>query len=53
MKWVRPTISLMGMLGITIGFFMRLITPEAYLLAVGVTVTYWFKARDEEKRNGV
>ena len=52
MKWVRPAISLIGMIGITVGFFMKLITAEAYILAVGVTVTYWFRARDEEKRNG-
>jgi len=52
MKWIRPAISLIGMLGITAGFFMGKITPEAYILAVGVTITYWFRARDEAKRNG-
>ena len=50
MKWVRPVISIIGMLGITIGFFLRMIEAEAYVLAVGVTVTYWFKSRDEEKQ---
>ena len=49
MKWVRPVISLIGIIGITVGFFLNKITPEAYILAVGVTVTFWFKARDEEK----
>ena len=52
MKWVRPAISLIGMIGITIGFFLGKINPEAYILAVGVTVTYWFKSRDEAKQGG-
>ena len=51
MKWIRPTISLLGMLGITAGFFMGKINAEAYILAVGVTVTYWYKSRDAEKEN--
>jgi len=48
-KYVRPLISLIGMLGITAGFFLDKITAEAFILAVGVTITYWFKSRDEEK----
>ena len=52
MKWIRPAISLIGIIGITAGFFMGKITSEAYILAVGITVTYWYKSRDEEKRNG-
>ena len=49
MKWVRPFLAIIGMLGITIGFFDGKITAEAYILAVGITVTWWFKSRDEEK----
>ncbi len=52
MRWVRPIISIVGMMGITIGFFLGKINPEAYILAVGVTVTYWYKARDESKQGG-
>ena len=52
MKWIRPVISLIGMVGITVGFFLGKINPEAYILAIGVTVTFWYKARDEEKKNG-
>lgn len=52
MRWVRPVISLIGILGLTVGFFLDKITPEAYILAIGVTVTYWFRSRDEEKRKG-
>lgn len=50
MRWIRPVISIIGMVGITVGFFMGLIDPEAYILAVGVTVTFWFKSRDEENK---
>ena len=53
MRWIRPVISLVGIGGLTAGFFLGKITAEAYVLAIGVTVTYWFKSRDEEKRNGV
>jgi len=49
LKWIRPAISLIGILGITIGFFMGKINSEAYILAVGVTVTYWFRSRDITK----
>jgi len=52
MRWVRPAISLIGMLGITAGFFLGRINAEAYILAVGITVTYWYKSRDEAKKNG-
>ena len=52
MKWIRPVISLIGIMGITVGFFMGKINAEAYILAVGVTITYWYKARDEAKQGG-
>ena len=50
MKWIRPTISLIGLLGLTGGFFMGLIPPEAYVGIVAVAITWWFKSRDEEKK---
>lgn len=55
MKWVRPTISLIAVLGITVGFFMGMVTAEAYVPLMAVAVTWWFKSRDEAKRveNGV
>ena len=52
MKWVRPIISLIGLLGVTYGFIVDKISPEAYLGLVIATTIWWFKSRDEEKRNG-
>lgn len=49
---VRPALSIIAMCGINVGFFMDKISPEAYLTLMAVTVIYWFKSRDEEKRNG-
>ncbi len=51
-KWIRPIISLIGMLAITIGFFIKLIPSEAYLALVTGVIVWWYKSRDEEKRNG-
>lgn len=52
MRWVRPVISLIGMVGLTSGFFLGMVTAEAYILAVGVTIAWWYRSRDEVKRNG-
>jgi hypothetical protein len=49
MKWVRPFLAVVGMGGITAGFFVRLIDPQAYLAIVAMTVTWWFKSRDQAK----
>jgi len=49
MKWIRPAISLVGILGLTAGFFMGKIGAEAYVGIIGVVVTFWFKSRDAEK----
>ncbi len=53
MKWVRPAISLIGVLGITIGFFLKMVSPESYLSLVTLAVVWWFKSRDTEKQNHV
>ncbi len=50
--WVRPIITILGMAGVTAGFFLKMISPEAYLGIVTLAVTWWFKSRDEEKKNG-
>lgn len=51
MKWIRPAISLIAVLGISAGFFLGMITAEAYVPLMAVAITWWFRARDEEKRN--
>lgn len=50
MKWVRPAISIIGMVGVTVGFFMGKVEPIAYLLIVEAVVLWWFRSRDEEKQ---
>lgn len=47
---VRPAISIVAVSGITAGFFMDKISPEAYLALMAATIIYWFKSRDEEKK---
>lgn len=51
MRWVRAFISIIGMAGVTIGFFLKMVSPEAYLGLVTLAITWWFKSRDEEKQN--
>jgi len=52
-KWIRPTISLIAVIGLTGGFFLDKISPEAYIGLMAVAITYWYKSRDEEKKHGV
>lgn len=54
MKWIRPILSLIGMIGVTWGFYADKISAEAYLGLVTAIVIWWFKSRDDEKnkRNG-
>jgi hypothetical protein len=54
MAWVRPVISTIGICGVTAGFFMKLISPEAYVGIVTATIVWWFKSRDDDnaKRGG-
>ena len=51
MRWVRAIISLIGVVGITGGFFMKLISTDAYVGLMAISITWWYKSRDEEKRN--
>ncbi len=49
MKWVRPTIAMIAVLGINAGFFLKMIPVEAYLPIMAGAITWWFTARDNEK----
>lgn len=49
MRWVRALISIVGVLGITGGFFLDKIPAEAYIGIMAMAITWWFKSRDEEK----
>ncbi len=51
MKWIRPWLSLIAMLGITTGFFLGKISTDAYMGVTTFIITWWFKSRDEEKSN--
>ena len=53
MRWIRPVISLIGFAGVTVGFFLQMVSPEVYVPLVTMTLIYWFKSRDDEKeKNG-
>ena len=49
MRWVRALISIMFCLAIVYGFVTKLITSETFMAVAMVAITWWFKARDEEK----
>ncbi len=49
MKWVRPSIAWLFALGVTAGFFTKLVPSEAYLPIAAAAITWWFKSRDEDK----
>jgi len=49
MKWVRPIISMIAVLGITAGFFLDKISTDAFIGIMAAAITYWYKSRDEEK----
>ena len=49
MKWIRPAISLIAVGGLTVGFFLKMITAEAYIGIMGMAIAWWYKARDESK----
>lgn len=50
MKWVRPVISIIAMLGITYGFFVGKVATDTYVLIAGGAIAWWFKSRDDEKK---
>jgi len=49
-KWIRPVITIIAVSGLTVGFFLGRIPSEAYVPLMAITITYWFRARDEAKR---
>jgi len=50
MKWIRPVLSVIAMLGITAGFFCGRIETDTYLLIAAGTIAWWFKSRDTDKQ---
>jgi len=51
-EWVRPVLSIIGFLAITYGFLTKMVDQAAYLGLVTGIVIWWFKSRDDEKKNG-
>ena len=49
MKWVRPIISLIAVGGLTVGFFMGKVNPEAYIGVMSMAIAWWYKERDATK----
>ena len=52
-SWVRPFITVIAVSGLTVGFFMDKVTADAYVPLMAMAITYWYKSRDDEKKNGV
>lgn len=50
--WIRPIITIIAAIGISVGFFLDKISSDAYIGIMAVAITWYFKARDEEKKNG-
>ena len=51
MKWVRPFITVIAVVGLTVGFFMDKVTADAYVPLMTMAVVWWFRSRDDEKRS--
>jgi hypothetical protein len=49
MNWIRPLITIIAICGLTVGFFLKMISAEVYAPIVTMTIIYWFKSRDEAK----
>lgn len=53
MRYVRPFIAVSCLYGSFALVLMEKDVPEWLLALTTLTVAWWFKARDEEKKNGV
>ena len=52
MKWYRPNLITALALAVTYGFLIDKIDAQAFFgFAIGLIV-WWFKSRDEDKKNG-
>ena len=51
MKWVRPLIISGLVVAVLTGFFMKLVDAEAFWVFATGLIVWWFRSRDEEKRN--
>lgn len=56
MKWVatlneavRPTCAILAMVGVTVGFFMKMIEAQAYLSTVSLILGFFFMKREIDK----
>lgn len=47
---VRPLIAILMTGGLIAGFFLKLVSPEAFIGIASVAITWFFKTRDEEKK---
>lgn len=53
MKWFRPLLTFEGFTVVSWGFIVGIIDPVAYFGLVTAAFVWWFKSRDEAKRNGI
>ena len=53
MRWFRPAIISALVLAVLVGFFKGMVNAEAFWVFATGLIVWWFRSRDEEKRNGV
>ena len=49
-KYVRPVVTLIAVVGLTVGFFQGKIEPGTYAPLMAVTIVFWFRARDDRNK---
>ena len=52
MKWIRPAIVVLLILTAIAGFFTDRLTSEFISGLITGLAVWWFKSRDDEKKNG-
>lgn len=52
MKWYRPNIITILVLAIVAGFSVGKISSETFVAFAAGLIVWWFKSRDDEKKNG-
>lgn len=48
-KYVRPVVTFIFAAGITGGFFLGMVSAEAFIGVAGIAVGFWFQARESSK----
>jgi len=49
---IRPSLIVVLVATVVSGFFLKLVDAQAFWVFATGLIIYWFKSRDESKRNG-